>query len=107
METGEANLELIKKPVLTHANIRGLNASLRKENFKYIPGSRELYNIKYDPEEKNNLIDNEGTQDFVAYLDDYLSDYLDHLEKREIATRKGAEKESCYPQFVRFNQWAI
>ncbi|CAG5107958.1 Oidioi.mRNA.OKI2018_I69.chr1.g3571.t1.cds [Oikopleura dioica] len=85
IETGEANLQLQKTPILTHANLRGLNASLRKENFKYVPGSKELYNLKYDPEEKNNLHDRPQIQDFLSYLDSYMSDYLHHIEEREKA----------------------
>ena len=49
LETGEPSEEVQRKPIMTHANIRGVNASLRKKEFKYVPGTRELYNLSFDP----------------------------------------------------------
>jgi hypothetical protein len=53
LETGEANKELQEKPILTHAIIGGINKSLRRKDFKYVPGTQELYNLSIDPETKN------------------------------------------------------
>ena len=53
LETGEANAELKHKPIMTHANERGNYASLRKNNFKYVPAQNALYNLLWDPEAKN------------------------------------------------------
>lgn len=101
LETGEANEELKNKPIMTHANIRGLAASLRKQEWKYTPGSKMLYNMAFDPEEENNLY--ETKQDMVAQLDSLLEEWLAHTEERNIATKKGSVKDSCYPQFSRFS----
>jgi len=103
LETGEPTEEIKKKPIMTHSNIRGQNASLRKNNMKYVPGSKELYNLSWDPATENNLYGREDKQALQAHMDEYLSDWLEHLEKREIATKKGRVKDSCYPQFARFN----
>jgi hypothetical protein len=35
-------------------------------------------------------------------MDSYLNDWLEHIEKREIAIEKGKVKDSCYPEFERF-----
>ena len=102
---------------MTHANIRGVNASLRKKEFKYVPGTKELYNLSWDPATKNvillwremilnyfqNLYFKEEKQDLLAHMDSYLNDWLEHIEKREIAIEKGKVKDSCYPEFERFN----
>ena len=53
LETGEANAELQQKPIMTHANERGNQASLRRKNFKYVPAEKALYNLIWDPEAKN------------------------------------------------------
>merc|ERR1719215_1892372 len=102
LETGKANAELQQKPIMTHANERGNQASLRRKNFKYVPAEKALYNLIWDPEAKNNLFYDEEQQPFVAYLDDYLKDWLAHLEARESATEKGKKKESCFPEFQRY-----
>ena len=52
METGVANEQLVHTPVLTHAK-NGPVVSLRKKEFKYVPESKELYNMERDPEEKD------------------------------------------------------
>ena len=39
----------------------------------------------------------------IRHLDSWLEEWLEHLEEREIATKNGAEKNSCFPQFRRFN----
>ena len=115
LETGEASQEVKKKPILTHAYTPGVesdlkNAAIRKENMKYIPGSEELYNIEFDPEENHNVFhkswnpeNNENRIKFIAYLDDYMKDWLNHIDAREEATKRGRDQENCYPQFERFN----
>jgi arylsulfatase A-like enzyme len=103
LETGEASNELKKKPIMTHAYTPGNVVAIRKDNMKYVPGVQELFNIEFDPEEKRNLFNAENQANYLSYLDQYLKDYLQHIELREAATRKGAEKEICYPPFERFN----
>jgi hypothetical protein len=56
LETGEPSEEIQKKPIMTHANIRGVNASLRKKEFKYVPGTKELYNLSWDPATQNVIL---------------------------------------------------
>ena len=67
LETGVANDELMNKPIMTHANIRGLAASLRKREWKYIPGSQMLYNMAVDPAEEN--VNNSFTFLFYPFLE--------------------------------------
>jgi arylsulfatase A-like enzyme len=117
LETGKANAELQEKPIMTHANERGNQASLRRKGFKYVPAENALYNLIWDPEAKKvgrlrfsfmisemlqNLFYDEEQQAFVAYLDNYLNDWISHLEARELSTEKGKRKDSCFPEFNRF-----
>ena len=82
LETGEPSEEVQRKPIMTHANIRGVNASLRKKEFKYVPGTKELYNLSFDPATKHvrflffiffqyfkNLYYKEDKQDLLAHMD--------------------------------------
>ena len=103
LETGEASDELKNKPILTHAYTPGNVVAIRKDNMKYVPGVQELFNIEFDIEEKRNLFNAENQANYLSYLDKYLKDWLQHIDLREEATRKGAEKDNCYPQFERFN----
>jgi hypothetical protein len=45
----------------------------------------------------------EEKQDKLAHLDEYLSEWLEHIETRNIETNKGSVKDSCYPQFAKFD----
>ena len=103
LETGEASDELKNKPIMTHAYTPGNVVAIRKDNMKYVPGVQELFNIEFDIEEKRNLFNAENQASYLSYLDQFLKDWLQHIDLREEATRKGAEKDNCYPQFVRFN----
>ena len=103
LETGEASDEVKNKPIMTHAYTPGNVVAIRKNNMKYVPGVKELFNVWFDPEEKNNLYNDENQASYISHIDKYLNDWLEHVELREEATRKGAEKEICYPQFKRFN----
>ncbi|CAG5108343.1 Oidioi.mRNA.OKI2018_I69.chr1.g3750.t1.cds [Oikopleura dioica] len=108
LETGEASEEIKKKPIMTHAFSQGnesekKNAAIRKGNMKYNPGSKELFNTEWDPEETHNYYGEESFAKFQSYLDQYLIDWLNHIDAREEATKRGADKENCYPQFERFN----
>ena len=103
LETGEASDEVKNKPIMTHAYTSGNSVAIRKGNMKYVPGVEELFNVWFDPEEKNNLYNIENQASYISFIDQYLKDWLEHVELREEATRKGAEKENCYPQFERFN----
>jgi arylsulfatase A-like enzyme len=104
LENGEASDELKNKPIMTHAYTPGNVAAIRKNNMKYVPGVKELFNVWFDPEEKNNLYNDEDQANYISYIDKYLNDWLEHVELREEATRKGADKDTCYPQFERFNR---
>jgi len=103
LETGEASDELKNKPIMTHAYTPGNVVAIRKDNMKYVPGVQELFNIEFDIEEKRNLFNAENQASYLSYLDQFLKDWLQHIDLREEATRKGAEKDNCYPQFERFN----
>ncbi|CBY41988.1 unnamed protein product [Oikopleura dioica] len=102
LDTGRPNAELEDKPILTHAPKTGANASIRKKNAKYVPGTKELYNLSSDPETKNNLYNKKEFQGMISYLDTFLKDWLQYLDEREITTKNGSKKNSCFPQFERF-----
>jgi arylsulfatase A-like enzyme len=104
LETGEASDEVKNKPIMTHAYTPGNVVAIRKNNMKYVPGVKELFNVWFDPEEKNNLYNDENQASYISHIDKYLNDWLEHVESREEATRNGAEKDNCYPQFERFNR---
>ena len=53
LETGRPNAELRDKPILTQAPKQDGNVAIRKKDAKYIPGTKELYNLSLDPETKN------------------------------------------------------
>jgi len=101
LDTGRPNAQLRDRPILTQAPNQGAYAAIRKKDAKYVPGTRELYNLTKDPETKNNLYGKQGMQGMMNHLDSWLEKWLEHLEKREIATKNGASK-NCYPQFKKF-----
>ena len=98
---------------MTHAYTPGNVVSLRKKEIKYVPGSKELYNLNWDHETQNvsfffiflifinfkNLYNNEDKQELVAEMDLYMNNWLEHIEKRNIATENGRVKDLCYPKF--------
>ena len=53
LETGRPNAELRDKPILTQAPKQDGNVAIRKKDAKYIPGTKELYNLSLDPQTKN------------------------------------------------------
>ena len=50
-----------------------------------------------------NMFFDEEKQDKIAHLDQYLAEWLEHIETRNIETNKGSVKDSCYPQFAKFD----
>merc|ERR1719458_2062389 len=77
---------------MTHAYTPGNVVAIRKDNMKYVPGVQELFNIEFDIEEKRNLFNAENQASYLSYLDQFLKDWLQHIDLREEATRKAPKR---------------
>jgi len=89
--TGESDEIEGHKWILTHSP-KGGTVAFRHKQWKLIPDLKEFYNIKSDPEEKNNLFNEAWAQKMIASFQNWLTQILTKIDKREIKQNFGQKK---------------
>ena len=80
---------MFKKSKYTFSGTR----SIRVGQWKFISGSKELFNLEEDMEELNNLYD--ARPDMVRKLKSHLNEWIDRINERELRTDEGRKPGVC------------
>ena len=85
--------DVLKGPVIHHCINQGM-ASIRDREWKLIPGTKELFNLRYDLAELNNLYDKKPLR--VADLSEKFDQITKMVNAREKASENGSVKNHCF-----------
>jgi len=79
--------------ILTHSP-KGGTVAFRHNKWKLIPEIKEFYDVERDPEEKNNLWNVDWAQKMIVDFNNWLTEILTRIERREINQNFG-QKKTC------------
>lgn len=85
--------EMESRTVIHHATETGQEYSIRKGDWKWIPGTGELFNIKTDKEEFYNL--RSSRPEKAQELDYLLQEKIKSVRERSRRTKNGSLKDQC------------
>ena len=81
------------RTMIHHATKTGQEYSIRVGDWKWIPGTGELFNIRTDPEEYHNLRFLRPGK--AQELDILLQEKLNSVRERSRRTKNGSLKDQC------------